>query len=83
MDLRRVRRTGQHRDQTLRTFQWVEGDWMFYLRPTLEGNLWKIWKVRADEQGREGAAEPECVGHLIVYVDDLMTKSGSGFAVLS
>lgn len=61
-----------HRDRTMKTFQWLEGEWMFYLRPTEEANLWKIWKVKATEEGREEAAEPECVGHIVVYVDDLM-----------
>eukprot|EP00435_Cladocopium_sp_Y103_P045510 s148_g13.t1 len=61
-----------HRDRTMKTFQWLEGEWMFYLRPTEEANLWKIWKVKATEEGCEGSAEPECVGHLIVYVDDMM-----------
>ncbi|CAL1157000.1 unnamed protein product [Cladocopium goreaui] len=42
-----------HRDRTMKTFQWLEGEWMFYLRPTEEANLWKIWKVKAAEEGRE------------------------------
>jgi hypothetical protein len=51
---------------------------MFYLRPPEEENLWKIWKVKATEEGREEAAEPECVGHIIVYVDDLMVWAVNG-----
>ena len=59
-----------HRDETFRKFQWfggrVDGEGSrFFLEQTPEGNLWKVFEE--SPKGVKG-----CVGHIIVYVDDVM-----------
>ena len=58
-----------YRDSTLEKMTWMDGDQPFFLQSTAEGNLWKIMKGKKDE------GSPGCVGHVIVYVDDIMALS--------
>lgn len=57
-----------HRDATMKGFQWEENSSVFTIQQTPEGNLWKIW-----ESVSGGSAV--CVGHVLVYVDDVMVIS--------
>ena len=55
-----------HRDNTMSGFKWDLGEKHLYLQKTPEGNLWKIM-----QQGSNGCVDV-CVGHVLVYVDDIM-----------
>ena len=57
-----------HRDATMKGFQWEDGLSAFTLQQTPEGNLWKIFESVSGEPGI-------CVGHILVYVDDVMVIS--------
>ena len=59
-------RWAKHRDSTMKGFEWWLGDHRFSMQHTPEVNLWRIHKW--DPQGNNH----ECVGHVLVYVDDLM-----------
>ena len=56
-----------HRDKTLKNFSWWDGEKGMTCRmvQTPEGNLWKI--MGSSQEGGE-----EVLGHLLVYVDDMM-----------
>ena len=56
-----------HRDATMKKFQWEKGTSVFTLQQTPEGNLWKIWESKGEVTS--------CVGHILVYVDDVMVIS--------
>ena len=58
-----------HRDQTMATFKWNLDQDSLSMKQTEEGNLWKIVKETPNQR------EPLCVGHVIVYVDDIMVLS--------
>lgn len=60
-------RWSAHRDSVLKTFQWDLGEETLSLRSTPEGNLWKIFK-----SPKNPGEMAECVGHVLVYVDDVM-----------
>ena len=53
------------RDERMATFKWKLGDRECYMQQTPEGNLWKILT-------NDGSGNPTCLGHVLVYVDDLM-----------
>ena len=57
-------RWSAHRDSVLRTSEWEMDNQKFVLKSTPEGNLWKII--------RNPDTEAECVGHVLIYVDDVM-----------
>ena len=57
-----------HRDATMKGFQWAEDSSVFTLQQTPEGNLWKIWESVS-------GGHAVCVGHVLVYVDDVMVIS--------
>ena len=66
-----------HRDGTLKVFRWIHEDGCgFYLQNTPEVNLWRIMKQKLKEGINQHTMVPqtndECVGHLVVYVDDLL-----------
>lgn len=54
-----------HRDGVLEAFEWEGETSKFTLQHTPEGNLWKV--MSSVEGG-----EKQCVGHVLVYVDDVM-----------
>lgn len=54
-----------HRDQTLKEFFWESNGLRYHLQSTPEGNLWKV--IETNDQD-----SMQCVGHIIVYVDDVM-----------
>ena len=54
-----------HRDQTLKEFLWESNGLRYHLQSTPEGNLWKV--IETNDQD-----SMQCVGHIIVYVDDVM-----------
>lgn len=58
-------RWANHRDQVLKGFSWDDQGERFWLKSTPEVNFWKVMKGSGD-------TGEECVGHLIVYVDDMM-----------
>ena len=65
-----------HRDSVFQTFQWNQGGIDFALRRTPEGNLWKVMELKdagelCDVERVQDRVEV-CVGHVLVYVDDVM-----------
>ena len=59
-----------YRDRAMRAMEWSQADQKYRLRQSPEGNVWGIVKILENEQTGETAEET--VGHLVVYVDDVM-----------
>lgn len=66
-----------YRDTTMKTFEWHDEalGMRCFLEQTPEGNLWKIWGVNL-EMGEK--AEKQVLGHVLIYVDDMMVLGSAG-----
>ena len=63
-----------HRDSVFQTFRWNWDGAEFVLKKTPEGNLWKIMEICPPglKEVENGRGSEKCVGHVLVYVDDVM-----------
>ena len=59
-----------YRDRCMKSFEWEKNGCRYGMKQTAEGNLWEIFETPKTPLGKD--LEPQRVGHVLVYVDDMM-----------
>ena len=59
-----------YRDRCMKSFEWERNGCRYGMKQTAEGNLWEILETPKTPIGKD--LEPQRVGHVLVYVDDMM-----------
>ena len=58
-----------YRDSVLKTFEWNDGGFEYWMQPTREQNVWKLMRRREGQEKASGVMSGLCS----VYVDDILT----------